>query len=512
MVPSQAACASPFRRSTLRGEAPCHRRRSGAGAAAPEELAALARALGGAPGAAARQRTALQLLAAAAVALAPAAAAGWDRLAMQERQLHLLAGEGAARPARAPRGRALLAVRLRAPDSRAGSRRSMACGGGLVQGPERVTMCQRRRLSRRAGPGFGCRPGATPGAGERGGARAGADALAAELGALFRVAGGAAGLPLADALQLAAAGFSLAAELSAPHPRYNNVCIRWACVSIQARMLTAATCCQWQEPEPSGNPLLETADRAQCRLRILRRTDVSGAAAAAAARLAGGAVGDPAAPPAGPFGPEQERMLRDALAEALLRVRALGGAPEFVPSAPCSACMLLACSYHEPLPARTLLQDSGLRARDPPVPGSMHPLPPASTQRAAHAPRGSGSPEPHAPATQADPRTQPLDWLGGGLAAQLAQRRAAGAGAAPAGGGDTGDGGADAGYDERALRLAIQDKVPRQLRRLCAPRVWLLAASRRMRAGQKSWRALEWPGARLLWAPGPVRRWSATAH
>jgi len=90
---------SPLRRSTLRGEAPCHRRQSGAGAAAPEELAALGRALGAAPGAAARQRTALQLLAAAAAASAPAAAAGWDRLAMQERQLHLIAGEGAARRA-----------------------------------------------------------------------------------------------------------------------------------------------------------------------------------------------------------------------------------------------------------------------------------------------------------------------------------------------------------------------------------------------------------------------------
>jgi hypothetical protein len=66
-------------------------------------------------------------------------------------------------------------------------------------------------------------------AGERGGARAGADAVAAELGELFRVAGGAAGLPLADALQLAAAGFSLAAELSAPHPRcVASPCSRWA--------------------------------------------------------------------------------------------------------------------------------------------------------------------------------------------------------------------------------------------------------------------------------------------
>jgi len=142
----------------------------------------------------------------------------------------------------------------------------------------------------------------------------------------------------------------------------------------------------------------------------------------------------------------------------------------------------------------------------------MHPLPPASTQRAAHAPRGSGSPEPHAPATQADPRTQPLDWLGGGLAAQLAQRRAAGAGAAPAGGGDTGDGGADAGYDERALRLAIQDKVPRQLRRLCAPR--RLAPGRIAVHARRPSKltAARRPGARLLWAPGQGRRWSATAR
>jgi len=42
-----------------------------------------------------RQRTALQLLTAAGAAQAPTPAAMWDRLARQERQLYLLAGEGA---------------------------------------------------------------------------------------------------------------------------------------------------------------------------------------------------------------------------------------------------------------------------------------------------------------------------------------------------------------------------------------------------------------------------------
>ncbi len=126
----------------------------------------------------------------------------------------------------------------------------------------------------------------------------------------------------------------------------------------------------------------------------------------------------------------------------------------------------------------------------------MHLLPLASAQRATHAPRGSEPTAPRAPAAQADPRAQPLDdWLGGGLAAQLAQRRAAGAGAAPAGGG-----GADAGYDERALRLAVQDKVIRQLPRLYAHGVWLPATPWRTRAGLGSWRALGRPGGRLLWA------------
>ncbi|KAK9845380.1 hypothetical protein WJX81_005043 [Elliptochloris bilobata] len=158
-----------------------------AGAAAPAELAALAASLAAEPGAAVRQRPVLQLLAAASAVLAPEPTARWDRLARQERQLYLLAGEGAG-------------------------------------------------------------------------------AVAGKLADLFRVAGGArapGALSLLDALQLAAAGYSLAAELGL-------------------------------RPAPEA-PV-----------------------AAAAVQLAGG--GDGAAVAAsGPFTAEQERGMRDVLVDAVLQ-------------------------------------------------------------------------------------------------------------------------------------------------------------------------------------------------